>query len=209
MSIETRLIEAAKQELSEAKVYSELEKLSGIKADSWRKVAAGKQRATSEMIEWGCQEWPHYAFWIASGVLPNNEDKHTTPEFKRLIALDIKLETLLGKEPVNWTLDECSLLDIWLNDEKSEIHSEISAQTLNIYLKAKKEKKLLKRVIAEAKNDLLKNALKNPELAAILREKNKGLPADEMTFEELAEFEQKELDKAVKEIENYRDKKVK
>lgn len=209
MSIETRLIEAAKQQLTEAKVYSELEKLSGIKADSWRKVAAGKQRATSEMIEWGCQEWPHYAFWIASGVLPNKEDKHTTPECTRLIALEIKLETLLSKEPINWTQDECSLLDLWIKDEKNEIHNEISARTLNIYLKAKKERKLLKRVIAEAENELLKNALKDPEIEAILREKNKGLQADEMTFEELADFEQKELEKAVKEIENYRDKKIK
>lgn len=208
MSIETRLIESAKQELSEAKVFSELEKLSGIKADSWRKVAAGKQRATSEMIEWSCQEWPHYAFWIASGVLPNKEDKHTTPEHIRLKGLDIKLEALLSKEPINWTNDECSLVDVWLKDEMSEIHSDISTQTLEIYLTARKDKKLLKRVIAEKENSLIKEALKDPDVAAILKEKNKGLHADEMTIEELAKHEEKALQKAIKEIENYRDKKI-
>ena len=76
MSINTRVIEVAKSKLAAHKVFKELEVKSGISANSWRKVAEEKQRATSEMIEFVCREWPEYAYWMITGWLPPQGIEH-------------------------------------------------------------------------------------------------------------------------------------
>lgn len=206
MSIETRLIEAAKQMLGVSKVFSELHKASGISADSWRKVSSEKQRATSEMIEWACQKWPHFAFWISTGVLPQDV-VHKTPEQIRIAMLKVDFEKLFAKEPINWTADETAFLYQWLDDERNDIPENLSTRALQIYLDAAKEKKLLKQVI-EKESIRLKEMIVKPEKAEELRDKHSGAKAFFMSFEELIEFEKEVLVIAIIDIERCRAKKI-
>ncbi len=210
MPIEARLIEAAREALGSSKVFSKLELLSGIKSDSWQKVAAGKQRATSEMIEWACQEWPQFTYWIASGVKPTEEEQHTTPEEERLRKLEIDVNELLSKEPVNWSEDECSIVDLWLEDVQSPLHKAMSTYALEIYMRARDEKALLKRVVTNMRKEIkdLKQALDEPEIRAALLKKHKGPGTEKMTLEELAAWGEDKLEEAVKEVESYLDKKI-
>lgn len=45
-----------------------LERDTGIKASKWRSFATGNQRPTPDMIEAAARHWPHYAFWLATGI---------------------------------------------------------------------------------------------------------------------------------------------
>lgn len=44
-----------------------LEDKTGVAAESWRKMLAGKQRATLAMVEEVAKQWPDYAYWLACG----------------------------------------------------------------------------------------------------------------------------------------------
>lgn len=48
--------------------WKRLETETGIKASKWRSFATGNQRPTPDMIEAAAQLWPHYAFWLATGI---------------------------------------------------------------------------------------------------------------------------------------------
>lgn len=45
-----------------------LEERTSVPAESWKKFLLGRQRATLEMLEAVCREWPEYAFWISTGL---------------------------------------------------------------------------------------------------------------------------------------------
>lgn len=47
--------------------YTELERQSGIKADTWKAVVAGRQRPTADVLGALLIEWPQLAAWILSG----------------------------------------------------------------------------------------------------------------------------------------------
>ncbi|QOY94742.1 hypothetical protein IM543_02165 [Massilia sp. UMI-21] len=67
-TIQSRLravIEAATDERGR---FAELEKLTKVSANSWKSFWHGRQRPTCDMIEAICVRWPHYAFWIATGI---------------------------------------------------------------------------------------------------------------------------------------------
>lgn len=46
---------------------AQLEAITNIQSESWRKLLSGKQRATIEMIESAGKQWPQYAFWLTTG----------------------------------------------------------------------------------------------------------------------------------------------
>lgn len=56
-----------------------LEERTGISTQSWKKFLEGRQRATLEMVESVCREWPEYTFWIGTG-LTDIEHGHVSPE---------------------------------------------------------------------------------------------------------------------------------
>lgn len=144
MTIEQRLITAAKQKLQESKIYAELEKLSGIKATSWRAVAGERQRATSEMLEWACQQWPQYAFWIATGETATEDLKHTTPEADRLTKTVVDWAITLQKEPKDWTADEViALVTLW---NKGKLSKE-DALAVSIGLEAREAQQTIKTYV--------------------------------------------------------------
>lgn len=45
-----------------------LEERTNLPAESWKKFLLERQRATLEMVEAVCREWPEHAFWIATGL---------------------------------------------------------------------------------------------------------------------------------------------
>jgi hypothetical protein len=206
LSIESRLIEAAKYEFGDQRVFSKLQERSGISAESWRKVNSQKQRSTSQMIEWACQEWPHFAFWISSGVLPDIDLKHKIP---RVVVpkIPVDFEKLFAKEPINWTPHENDYLHEWLADSRNETPLGLSNQTLLIYLEAQIEKKLLKQVINQ-KLFRLQEMEKNPEEAEFLRNEIGGGYAEGVSTKDLLEYKKDELKRSIEELEIWLDKKI-
>jgi hypothetical protein len=45
-----------------------LEERTRLPAQSWKKFLEGRQRASLDMVEAVCREWPEYAFWISTGL---------------------------------------------------------------------------------------------------------------------------------------------
>ena len=69
----TKILEA---EMPAARRYKDLEEKSGIGSHSWIAISRGRQRPTSEMIEFVAKQWPDYAYWLATGV--------TEPQFRHV-----------------------------------------------------------------------------------------------------------------------------
>lgn len=67
-TIQTRLRAAIETVTDERGRFAELEKLTKVSANSWKSFWHGRQRPTCDMIEAICARWPHYAFWIATGI---------------------------------------------------------------------------------------------------------------------------------------------
>ncbi|GHD66106.1 hypothetical protein [Jeongeupia chitinilytica] len=68
LDISARMQEVLRSQTPERGRFRTLEEKSGIKAGNWKSFWYGKQRANSEMIEWVCQTWPEYAFWLVTGI---------------------------------------------------------------------------------------------------------------------------------------------
>lgn len=66
-------------ETSEGRRWKELENSCGAAANSWQQMYKGKQRPTVEMIEGIAQCWPHYAFWLITG-LADPKSGHSAPK---------------------------------------------------------------------------------------------------------------------------------
>jgi hypothetical protein len=56
-----------------------LEERTNLPAQSWKKFLEGRQRASLDMAEAVCREWPEYAFWISTG-LTDVEHGHVSAE---------------------------------------------------------------------------------------------------------------------------------
>jgi hypothetical protein len=110
MPIEERLFKALKEEVTSktSQFFSDLEKLSGIKAGSWKHVYYGHQRATSEMIEFCGRYLPNYAYWIITGATPEDSMDHMAPRGE-FLKPDV-LEEIVLKEPVDWTTEEVEIV---------------------------------------------------------------------------------------------------
>ena len=181
MSINTRIIEVAKTKLTAHKVFKELEIRSGIKANSWRKVAEEKQRATSEMIEFVCREWPDYAFWLCTGYLADTSVKHTSPKREQALDLNIDITELLKKEPIDWSNDELKYAHVRVvEDHDNEVSHDLFHEMLKrnrssyseyqyfcsplkIAYDARMQEKLLKKFI-EDMNNKFEEKIANPPI---------------------------------------------
>jgi len=58
--------------------WKRLEEMTGIKSVKWRHLHAGVTRASIDMLEALTSQYPHYAFWLATG-LTDYEAGHTAP----------------------------------------------------------------------------------------------------------------------------------
>lgn len=63
--------------------WETLERSTSISAQRWRKAYARRQRPTSDMIESLAQLFPHYAFWLVTGVT-DGVNGHTAPRTAQL-----------------------------------------------------------------------------------------------------------------------------
>jgi uncharacterized protein YeaC (DUF1315 family) len=142
--ISTRLKDVVYKEIKERTLH-ELAEKSEIKQTSWANAFNGRQRPTSEMIEWVCQKWPQYAYWIAIGELPSEEMVHTSPKAEEL-KNGPDLVALLSKEPMNWTAEEMLALVMAWNEKKLSDEDEMAVK---IGLEAHKKQQFLKTYLAE------------------------------------------------------------
>lgn len=108
MSLSERLFHAAEKNMGKHALYKALEEKSGIAAYSWNNASRGKQRPTAEMIEWVCQAWPEFAFWITTGTLPNEDFRHESAV--KTVTLEKLDASVLAKEPINWSEEEVASL---------------------------------------------------------------------------------------------------
>lgn len=182
--IRDRLLEAIYQELPKKGAIATLSKESKIPSTSWQNVASGRQRATEEMIEFVCRKWPRYINYIAAG-LEENEDQ-TTPERERIEKLDLNIENLYKKEPIDWSKDEA----IWVKQtEELQLSNFVSKEYkgLHLLLKCRDEKKLLAKFIADQR--------------ASFKEKFDHLPSREIIEGDLAEAVESKRKRRIPEID--------
>lgn len=88
-TIQERLRAVIEVKTDERGRFAELEKLTGISANSWKSFWHGRQRPTCEMIEAACMRWPQYAFWLGTGITDakyghvNHRGEASFPERRR------------------------------------------------------------------------------------------------------------------------------
>jgi hypothetical protein len=73
-----RIIELIEATTTPHKRFKELEEWTGVPSDSWRKFVAGKQRATSEMIEGLGKKFPDCCEWLLTGAVKARWQKDPT-----------------------------------------------------------------------------------------------------------------------------------
>lgn len=89
MDIQARLRAVIETVTEERGRFAELEKVTQVSANSWKSFWHGRQRPTCDMIEAICARWPHYAFWIATGITDakfghvNEKGEASYPEKRR------------------------------------------------------------------------------------------------------------------------------
>lgn len=74
-----RAIEIIREVADPSRRTKELEEETGIPSMSWKNVWNKKQRPTIAMIEAIARRWPHYAFWLVTGIT-DEEHGHTAPQ---------------------------------------------------------------------------------------------------------------------------------
>lgn len=73
-----RVVDIIRTSVSERRRLKELEEETGIPSGSWKNVWSRKQRPTAHMIEAIARRWPHYAFWLVTGIT-DEANGHTAP----------------------------------------------------------------------------------------------------------------------------------
>lgn len=89
-TLSERLHAAVQATTEEAGRFKKLSQESGVAEASWKSWWYGRQRPTAEMIEAVCQQAPHFALWITTGV--------DAPEFGQKSALSPCQDTVIGNE---------------------------------------------------------------------------------------------------------------
>jgi hypothetical protein len=123
MSIGERIKEVLELKLGKKGKIVAIERLSGINKSSWNSALSGKQRPTAEMIQFVCREWPEYAFWLCTGYLADSSVKHTSPKKEQALDLDLDINELLKKEPIDWSNDELKFAHIKVAEDHNEVVS--------------------------------------------------------------------------------------
>ena len=156
MAIEERIKEAIANALGNKKVFERLEEQSMIKASSWQAMLYGRQRATSEMIEFICRALPEYAYWMVTGIVPSKGTEHKYVEKKSSVKIKTTLNEVLIKEAVDLSEAEIN----WLNNQLSMIEGQLSAEemtAIRIILWAREKSALMKDALEDFKTIFGKN----------------------------------------------------
>lgn len=70
----------------ETRRFKDLEERSTVSAEAWRSFWNAKQRPSAEMIEAAAQNWPQFAFWLATGI-SDEPFGHRAPHYFELPSL--------------------------------------------------------------------------------------------------------------------------
>jgi len=97
MTIEARIKIAIKCEMGNQKVFERLEAESQIGSGSWKAMLYGKQRATSEMIQFICLNFPNLVFWMMVGTTPKDMPMQKEPAELMAEKHGLKLDEVLRK----------------------------------------------------------------------------------------------------------------
>lgn len=77
--------------------FKALEDMTAIRAQTWRSICDGRQRATEETIGALCEHWPRYAYWLGTGRTDERAG-HTSPVLER-VARDLEVIGRVAKRP--------------------------------------------------------------------------------------------------------------
>lgn len=77
--------------------WGSLEKITNISAQRWRKAYARRQRPTPDMIEALAKIYPHYAFWLTTGIT-DAVNGHIAPSAAQVFPERLYAESHLAKE---------------------------------------------------------------------------------------------------------------
>ncbi|WP_150790750.1 hypothetical protein [Pandoraea iniqua] len=77
-----RIIEIIDTVVPTHRRFKALEELSGVRAQTWRSIYEGRQRATEEAFLALCKHWPQYAFWLGTGMT-DEDHGHSSPVLER------------------------------------------------------------------------------------------------------------------------------
>ncbi|MRW91025.1 hypothetical protein GJ699_13600 [Duganella sp. FT80W] len=117
--------------------FAELEKLTKVSANSWKSFWHGRQRPTCDMIEAICARWPHFAFWIATGITDakyghvSSRGEATYPEKRRARRKKAEEYWELASAMLGWRR-HCELNQDVQMDGVSERNDEIRLLELEI-----------------------------------------------------------------------------
>jgi hypothetical protein len=174
MKIENRLLEAAEIRLGSKKMCARLEEISGIPEGNWKNVTYGKQRATSEMIQFVCKTYPEMAFWISTGYLPPYDINHTSPkklaEEKKWEEFDIV--KIVKKEPVEWSEDESQFMSKggWKYSSKVRL----GASSIKVLCEARESQLLIKDYLKKRLKELHEYATDEIDITAEAAERSES-----------------------------------
>jgi hypothetical protein len=133
--------------------YAWLESISDIPTTSWKSALSGRQRPTVEMLECFCRSQPNLAFYVVTGTLPRKELEHTDPYSKQLEKMDIELEKILAKEPVDWSKIELDFAIMNLRNG-GYFAKDIDSGALDIAIEANIKKQLLESFLNDEQTKL-------------------------------------------------------
>jgi hypothetical protein len=151
MNLSERMFHAVEKNINRYGMFKALEERTGVPAYSWNNAARGRQRPTTEMIEWVCQTWPEFAFWIATGTLPPEGLEHQSSS--KGVRLELLESSALSKEPINWTTEEIAMLTNEVLGRTSKCR--FPKEMLFLISDAKENAKRLKDWIAEKRKKIL------------------------------------------------------
>lgn len=63
--------------------FKTLEELTGIPAQQWTNIFHARQKANHEHIEAMCKAFPHYTYWLGTGMT-DEANGHTSPILERI-----------------------------------------------------------------------------------------------------------------------------
>lgn len=102
-----RLIELIEKTTRETRRHSDLEKLTGISASSWKQFYIGRQRPTDQMIEALCSAYPQCVLWITTA---KTDEQCGQIDIDAQLALrEIGLKDILSKPARGWTTKEAKV----------------------------------------------------------------------------------------------------
>ena len=98
--MQTRFIELVDYVVSAHSPWIDLERITGISRESWRKSYTGKQRITEGMIEAVGRHWPRYVYWLVTGKT-NCTETQSAPSIDKALGYTISMQIKPQQQPHN------------------------------------------------------------------------------------------------------------